>query len=215
MLLLALRVQIGWKKSFDVYSKETLAMPILLAVETAASEVSPMLLNASIAIGSLVIGWFLKVLSDSISQETLFDHRLRLEKEYGLYSEMWDKLFDLRRAIGQLVEPLGSTADVRHDNDLLPIFNAYQSAVRKGEPFMRPSIYDPARKIAHLARQIISDTGKQGEIEKRRKGNVGTSEDEKPADQQISLDNRADLAFKDIEQLFQQVAKAIRQRVCL
>ena len=117
--------------------------------------------SAAISVISLGVGWFLKVLSDRMSEKKLFDHRIRLEKEYELYSDLWDKLSELRRAVGQLVEPLSSTSLVRHDKDVINLFNAYQAAVRKGEPFMSSCVLNPASKIATLSRKIISNVGEQ------------------------------------------------------
>lgn len=188
-------------------------MPTYLAADTAAPNLSHFLLTAAISIGSLVIGWFLKALSDRRSHKTLFDHRLSLEKEYGLYSDLWDKLFELRRAVGQLVEPLGSTSDVRHDEQVHDRFNAYQAAVRKGEPFMSTSVFGPAREIARVARKIISNVGKQRSLDERREGGLNSEADEKCATAQIRLDEENEAAFKDIEALFQRIAQAIRLRV--
>lgn len=203
----------GQNANIGVYYWEVFTMLICLAAETATSDPSPLLLNAAIAIGSLVIGWFLKVLSDRMSEKALYDHRLRLEKEYGLYSDLWDKLFELRRAVGQLVEPLGSTSEVHHDEQTLDLFNAYQAAVRRGEPFMSTSVFGPARQIATLARKIIGNVGKQQSLHERRAKQLNTETDEKLATEQVRLDEENDAAFKEIEELFQSVAKAIRLRV--
>jgi len=188
-------------------------MLICFAAETATSDPSPLLLNAAIAIGSLVTGWFLKLFSDRVSRKTLYDHRLRLEKEYGLYSDLWDKLFELRRAVGQLVESSGSTRYVGHDEQVLDLFNAYQATVRKGEPFMNTSVFGPARQVVTLADEIIGNVGKQQSLDERRAKQLNSESDEKLATQQVRLDEKSDTAFKEIEELFQSVAKAIRLRV--
>ncbi len=49
------------------------------------------------------LGWFGKVIQDRISAKRLFDHRIRLEKEYSLYSDLWDKLFELRAQLVSLL----------------------------------------------------------------------------------------------------------------
>lgn len=194
-------------------------MAITLAAETATSEALRLLLNAAIPIGSLVIGWFLKVLSDSMSQKVLFDRRLRLEKEYVLYIDLWDKLFDLRRAIEVFIDHFGNKFDEQHKDDakkLRSIFNAYQSAVRKGEPFMTPSVYDPAREIVDLARQIIYDIEKRDSIQKElnnRKIGASGFENQKEIDKLTTLEHSAQNASYNIEHRFQQVRKAIRERV--
>jgi len=203
----------GWNANIPVYYWQVFTMLMCFATETATSDPFPLLLNAAIAIGSLVIGWFLKVLSDRMSEKALYDHRIRLEKEYGLYSDLWDKLFELRRAVGQLVEPLSSTSEVRHDEQTLELFNAYQAAVRKGEPFMSTSVFGPAKEIATLARKIIHNVGKQQSPRGRCARGLNSEADETCATKRIRLDEENDAAFKEIEELFQSVARAIRLRV--
>lgn len=156
-----------------------------------------------------VIGWLVKLLSEYISDKRLFDHRIRLEKEYGLYSNLWDKLFELRRAVGLLVGLLGGTNVVSHDEDVIPAFNACQAAVRKGEPFMDTSVFGPALKIVGNASKIIANFGKQESHHK--------NSEKEPSSESIEMDKRLDeennAAFKEIEKMFQNVAKAIRYRV--
>ncbi len=108
-----------------------------------------------------VIGWFAKAISDYMSEKRLYDNRIRLEKEYGLYSDLWDKLFELRRAIGQAIEPISGGNVVRHDKCALDLFNAFHLAVWRGEPFMSASVFEPARKIVTTARRIINNIGTQ------------------------------------------------------
>ncbi len=187
-------------------------MPVCLATETITLDPGSLPLNAAIPILTLVIGWFLKVLWDRRSQRTLFDHRLRLEKEYGLYSDLWEKLFKVRRALGQVVEQLGSTSNVRHDQQVLDLFNDYQLAVRKGEPFMSPSVFMPAREIATLARTIIENIGKQQSLDKLRERESNSDVKDKCTTDLIRLDEDSRAAFTKIDELTQSVAQAIRHR---
>jgi len=167
-------------------------------------------LNTLIAIASLVLGWFLKVLSDRWSERTTFDHRIRLEKEYGLYCDLWEKLFELRRAVGQVVDALSSTGVVRHDKDFVDLFNAYQSVVSKGEPFMSTSVFGPARKILTLAREIGGNIGEQ---ESLSGPSARGANSDWLATKRSRLDQENTAAFKEIDRLFQEVAVAIRRRV--
>jgi hypothetical protein len=133
-----------------------------------------------------------------------------LEKEYALYSDLWDKLFELRRAVGDLVNPLSGTAAVQHGKEALERFNAYQAVVRKGEPFMSPSVYAPAREIVKLARRIIGNIGDHESLsEYAAKGGRAEAVVEK----RMRLDEDSDAAFQKSENLFQEVATAIRHRV--
>jgi hypothetical protein len=145
-------------------------------------------------IGS-VLGWFGKMITDYLSEKRLFDNRIRLEKEYELYIDLWDKLFELRRAIGQLVNPLSSTSTVCHAKDFFNLFNAYQAAVRKGEPFVYTSIFVPAREIVQFARNIDDNIRKQKELSERlAKG----ADSESLTNNRIRLDEENNAAFKEI-----------------
>lgn len=188
-------------------------MLICLPTETATSDLSPLLLNSAIAIGSLVLGWFLKVLADRMSQRRLFDHRLRLEKEYGLYADLWEKLFELRRAVGQLATPLGSPGIADHSTQVEDHFNAYQAAVRKGEPFMTESVFCSAREVVTLARQVMKNDGKQQDIAELRRRDQSSEKDDERAEAQLKLEEDNDVAFKKIDGLFQTICQAIRRRV--
>jgi hypothetical protein len=102
----------------------------------------------------IVVGWFLKLLSDSWSHRRTFDQRLRLEKEYQLYAELWEKMFDVRRTIGTAISPFTDSEDAPSDDAILKAFNGYQSVVRRGEPFFSASVYGPSRKASLLSRQM-------------------------------------------------------------
>ena len=186
-------------------------MPICLATGSVTSDHS-ILAQAAIAFGLLVLGWFFKVVWDGMSQKRLFDHRLRLEKEYGLYSDLWEKLFELRRALSQIVEPLQSSGDVRHDNQILDFFNAYNSAVNKGEPFMSTSVFGPAKEVRTLARKIMSNVERERALGKRRKGPMDEN-DGKLAEEQFKLENDSISAFEKINDLSPGIAQAIHRRV--
>ena len=188
-------------------------MLIGLVTETARSDPSPLLLNSAIAIVSLVLGWFLKVLADHMSQRKLFDHRLRLEKEYGLYADLWEKLFELRRSVGQLILPLESTGDVDHGAQVKDHFDAYQSAVRKGEPFMSASVFSPAREVVTLTRKIMGNIKNKQSINERRERKQSTEPNEALAVRQIELDENSEAAFEKINDLFKTIGQAIRDRV--
>lgn len=169
------------------------------------------MLETLIAILSLILGWCLKVLSDRMSERTTFDHRVRLEKEYGLYCDLWEKLFELRRAVGQLVNPLSSTSAVPHDKDFVGLFNAYQAAVYKGEPFMSKAIFDPAGEIVTITRKIGDNIGKHERLSGERLAYGSDSEAWVEERERLREENGA--AFKEFERFFQAVGIAIRQRV--
>lgn len=188
-------------------------MPICMATETTTPDLWPLLPNFAIALFWILIGWLLKVLADWISQRKLFDHRLRLEKEYGLYADLWDKLFELRRAVGQLVSPLESDGNVDHSAQVWEHFNSYQEAVRKSEPFMSESVLRPAREVVTLAWQIRGNAKKYQSINERRARAQSTEDDEALAGGLFKLEENNEAAFEKIDDLFKTIGKAIRRRV--
>lgn len=100
-------------------------------------------------------GWCLAVARDRLTHKRLFDHRLRLEKEYELYCALWAAMHKLRRDVGALVMPLSTN---QPDLDAaISSFNKYQDVVRTGEPFFPSRILKPARTACTLARDIIDN----------------------------------------------------------
>jgi hypothetical protein len=186
-------------------------MQLLLAAEAAAP--SPVFVNVLAPICVVIIVWLLGRISERMSQKRLFDHRLRLEKEYGLYSDLWEKLFDLQESVGKLVQPFGATPYSPDDEHVLEAFSAYQTAIRKGEPFMRSEVYGPAWQIMMLAQEIIRRRGKQNRIAAGRARGVDTEEARKLEDKEDALLEKNVAAQVQMARLFNQVKEAIRQRV--
>jgi hypothetical protein len=102
-----------------------------------------------------LVGWPGKVISDRIAGRELFDHRLRLEKEYAVYSELWAALFEFRRAAGTMESELARDGESPPQEEFVDAFNAYQAAIRRHEPFIHPSVYEPARKVVSLGREMM------------------------------------------------------------
>ena len=108
---------------------------------------------------------------------------------------------------------MSSTSEVRHDEHTLELFNAYQTVVHKGEPFMSPSVFGPAREIASIGRRIINNIGEQESIDEDRERAIDSQFADQLVKNRRDLDRENDAAFKGIEELFQRVAVAIRLRV--
>jgi hypothetical protein len=132
------------------------------------------------------------------------------EADLRLYHNLWEKLFELRRAVGQLVEPLSSTAVVRHETDFIDLFNAYQTVVSKGEPFMSKSVFDPAKKIVTLARGIHGNIGAKESLSRPSAKAAGS---DWLATERERLDQENLTVFKEIDRLYQEVEVAISRRV--
>ena len=127
------------------------AMLLTLATVEQQSDIPTFILG-------ILLGAAVKWLADIWLQRTQFHHQLRLEKEYGSYSDLWEALFVLRRDLGALVDPdlipIGQLPEI---DDVTRKFNAYQSIVRRGEPFMHQSVVGPARAITERGRAVIDN----------------------------------------------------------
>lgn len=128
------------------------------------------------------------------------------EADLRLDHDLWDKLVALRRAAGQIVEPLSNTAVVRHDKDFIDLFNAYQSVVIKGEPFLSASVFGPARRIVTLAREIHGNIAAD---ESLSHPSARGADSEWLANERERLDEENTAAFNEIDRLFQEVKAAI------
>lgn len=112
---------------------------------------------AVIGLVGVFVGWGLKTCSEFWSQRRLFDQRLRLEKEYQLYIELWDRFFELRRTLGTAISPCTHTEDMPDDEHIRSHFNDYQSVVSRGEPFYSRAIYRLVREVLLPSRKIVKN----------------------------------------------------------
>ena len=127
---------------------------------------------------------------------------------------MWDKLFELRRAVDQLVTGLSSTNVVHFDEkEVMQFRNAFQAAVRKGEPFISKSVYEPARRVVKIVGDIFFNVDQQEKLNERRAEKLDPQTDEKIAGDILKLEKENIAALKDVERLFQDVSHAIKDRV--
>jgi hypothetical protein len=163
-------------------------------------------------VGSGLFGFLGGALLQRWSANRLFDHRLKLEKEYSLYADVWEKLFELRRDLGGMLQAEVSR-DIAADR-----INAFQAVVRRNEPFMTTSIYNPAREIVRRAREILNNEDKVRAIDEAHPASVrgrSFADDQQHADTQIRLDDENETSFGEIERLYQVIFSAIRARVRL
>lgn len=175
------------------------------------------ILAATSAIGGIIVGWALHELSNRWSARRLFDHRVRLEKEYSLYVDLWEKLFELRRNLGAVFETVSTAGGLPpSDDSITECFNACQAIVRKGEPFMSSLVFVPAREIVTLAREIINNLGKIRALNRRDEAvriRPDTDAEEKRAETKIQLEDENDVSFQRLEELYEHVSRAVRARV--
>jgi hypothetical protein len=162
-------------------------------------------------IGS-IIGASIPVFASWRTQKREFDHRVRMEKEYQLYNDLWGNLFELRRAVGQLIETLGTTAAVDHGALVIKHFNTYQTTVRKGEPFLHESVYAPARNIAGLARAIVANVGQHKEL-RVHQGQSPPDKWDWYATKLLELDAENESTFTKLDEMYSAARQAIRKRV--
>lgn len=169
------------------------------------------------AAGGWLLGFLSKILLDRWSNKTLFDHRLRLEKEYALYMDLWDKLFELRRDLGAWIEDVDTAGPPQTVEDVKAQLNAYIAVVRRGQPFISPTIFEPSRRIESLARNIWDRCKNIRDIE-----NIEATENsrrDRPVKHQSEtlerLDRENEADFQTINALFDETCEAIQARVTL
>lgn len=159
----------------------------------------------------VVLGGVVTYVSNRSLQMLAFDHRFRLEREYELCVDLWETLFELRRRVGQLASAGSDSTSVTYsNNEILEAFNAYQAVVRKSEQFLSPAVYKPSREIVTLARNIMHAYGAEREIAERRSDKNTYEDGDRLAAKRMELYEGRNTAFAEIEERFQQIAKAIR-----
>ncbi len=77
---------------------------------------------------------------------------------------------------------------------------------------MHPKVYEPAREIVRLAREVISKNGEIAAIYQERDRGLAP---EAKADMQSKLRRENDTAIRDIEELYESVGREIRRRISL
>lgn len=160
-----------------------------------------------------VLGWLGKYWADRLQRQELFDHRLRIEKEYQIYTDLWDKLFEFRRAVHGIVDTLQRDAEEDPHKRYVDTFNAFQAVVRRNEPFIYPSVYEPSRTIVEKGRTISSALQRIKSLDDYRNRIRDLDADEQAAEKQIAEDENQEQAAEQIDRLFPQVCDAIRSRI--
>ena len=147
-----------------------------------------------------------------VSQARLFDHRLRLEKEYQIYCDLWDSLFEFRRSAGNLAD---ASDEGKALADFEATLNRYQSVVRRNEPFVHQSIYEPARELVTLGRRMHLESPKIGRRKKCQQKAATADSDEQAEKRQFDAEDRRAAIPGDIDALYEVVRDRIRDRVSL
>ena len=163
-------------------------------------------------IGGFVFG---RLLPDLLSQRRLLDHRLRLEKEYQIYTELWDSLFQFTRACGTLITDLSDSSASEADlkEECRRALNEYQEVVLKFEPFIHQDIYEPARQILTLGRRIYSSFPHMAKLATIRARAKDSEVDEKVADRLVEQEQSNHCRFEEMQELATNVREAIRGRI--
>jgi len=169
---------------------------------------------AMLLLGGLV-GWFGRYWAGRVERREMFDHRLRLEKEYQIYTELWEKLFEFRRAAHGFVDPLQQGIEGDRHQSFVDAFNAFQAEVRRNEPFIVQQVFEPARAIVSEGWAIVSASRRLEMLDQRRVRVRCLKADEQIADEQYEEDDNQRQAVQEIDRQFPAVKDAIRNRITL
>jgi len=176
--------------------------------EIAMGELGMLLLGA-------LVGWLARVWADRVQRRELFDHKLRLEKEYQIYADLWEKLFEFRRCAHGFVDPLQQGARADPWEPFVESFNAFQGVVSRNEPFIAPKVWEPARAIVSQGHVIAGAAQHHDELGQRRASIQDYEADERLADKMIDEHQKQQAAIEEVERLFPLVKDAIRHRITL
>ncbi len=168
-------------------------------------------------IGFLLLGWLLamfgRLWTERIQQGVSFDHRLRLEKEYQIYAELWDRLFEFRQIADAVVNKRPHEAVEDPRQCFAAIFDAFQAVVRRNEPFIVAQVFGPARHIVTQGRVIDAVYKRLQTLEEHRSRVKDDEADEQAAGKMCAADMEQERAMWEIDRLFPEVRDAIRQRI--
>ncbi len=168
-------------------------------------------------IGILLLGWLLGVFgrlwTERIQQRASFDHRLRLEKEYQTYAELWDRLFEFKRSMHEAFDSVGGGNVETSWPQLADTFNSFQAVVRRNEPFIVPRVFGPANEIVTQGHRIESIHKRLQTLEEHRSRVKDDEADEEAAGKMYAADMEQERAMGEIDRLFPEVRDAIRERI--
>ncbi len=161
------------------------------------------------------LGWVGRYWADRLQRQGLFDHRLRIEKEYQIYAELWEKLFAFRIAAHGLVDPLQEGVQEDPLQKYFNAFNAFQAVVCRNEPFIFAQVFEPANAIVTQGRVIDSARKRIKSLEEYRDRTRDPAADERVAEKQLAEDDNQQKAIQEIDRVFPQVCDAVRSRITL
>ena len=161
-----------------------------------------------------LLGWLGRVWHERTARRELFDHRLRLEKEYGICSDLWDRLFEFRRTAGALASLIDDAPDEDPDEAFANTFNSLQEVVRRNEPFVPKGVYEPAREVVRLGREMKGHTKRRALLQ-QRDHDLSAERDEGIAQKLILLEEAMSCCVAKIDEQYSVVREAIRNRMAL
>lgn len=165
-----------------------------------------------LSLGGL-LGWLGRFYADRLQRREQFDHQLRLEKEYQIYSGLWESLFEFRRAAHGMVDPLQDGTEDDPRQEFVSAFNSFQSVVRRNEPFIVPEVFEPSRAIVSQGWTIVSASEQLRSLAEYRDRLRDSETDERAAEKMFEEDDSQEKAVGEIDELFSQVRDAIRRRI--
>lgn len=160
-----------------------------------------------------------------VNTEKLADHRslpgnlptVEGESAFGdderqIYTELWNNLFDFRVAAHNLVDWLQDRVHQDPYGKFIDTLNAYQTVVRRNEPFIVPQVFVPARAIVSQGRRIAAAIQHVRDLQKHRDNCRDLAADEQIAETMIEVDDDQQEAVREIDRAFDEVRNAIQNR---
>lgn len=95
----------------------------------------------------------------NIGEKDIYNYKLRFDKEFEIYQELWSTFFDLLSSAIQLrpardyIDPKVSEEDIKNErlDKYRNASNNFVNIFEKNRPFYDPGIYEIANKIFHIA----------------------------------------------------------------
>lgn len=124
----------------------------------------PILLAIGLAVWNLVMQRNIQELKKSHDRQ-LFVHQLQFEKEFGIYSELWGKLVDLRKNAYKL-RPIADATPVdetyeetikKRIEETEKTANDFINLTEKNKPFYEEKVYEKLQEIVLLIEDELFD----------------------------------------------------------
>lgn len=166
-----------------------------------------------------LLTWAGQLITQRVSRTDEFDKRMRLDKEYALYGDVWEKLFNLRRAMGEYADLSFQNSDSTGNahTKFADVLVEYEDSITHNEPFIHSSVLPLAQQVLDDVRQILFNERRNNRLDKQSafacKHGETVEQGELRDQKQENLETETQHLLDNIRAGIKMISAAMRDRV--